>query len=83
MSESRDRDRQYRRRVRLAGIGLRLARSSLRKRQSWFDRLLVRLLRKATAPADPATDYMRDEIVDAGIGFDADELDRYQASGER
>jgi hypothetical protein len=61
-----------------ARLGLRLVRSAFRKRQSWLDRLLTRLLRRATAPSDASADFMRDEIVDAGIGFDPEELLRYQ-----
>jgi len=53
-------------------------RSAFRKRKSWLDRLLTGLLRKVTTPADPRADFMRDEIVDADIGFDPDELERYQ-----
>lgn len=72
------REKAYRRRVRQAGIGLRLARSAFRKRKSWLDRLLTRALRKATAPQATGADFMRDEIVDAAIGFDPEELRRYQ-----
>jgi hypothetical protein len=73
-------EKAFRRRVRQARIGRRLARSASRKRRGWIDRLLTRLLRRAIAPASPADDYMRDEIVDADIGFSAEELERYQRS---
>lgn len=75
---AREREKAYRRRVRAAAIGFRLARSAFRKRKSWLDRLLTRLLRRATTPRTADGDFMRDEIVDAGIGFDPDELRRYQ-----
>lgn len=77
------REKDYRRRVRQARIGLRLVRSAFRKKQSWLDRLLTRLLRRATAPSDPSADFMRDEIVDAGISFDPEELRRYQQTPPR
>jgi len=75
---ARERDKAYRGRVRRAALGLRLARSAFRKRKSWLDRLLTRLLRRATAPRAPADDFMRDELVDAEISFDPEELRRYQ-----
>jgi len=75
--------KEYRQRVRRARFGLRLVRSSFRKNKSWLDRLLTRLLRKATSPADPRADFMRDEIVDAAIGFSADELEHYQRGDRR
>ncbi len=84
MSEASERREQaYRKRVRAAGIGLRLARSAFRKRQSWLDRLLTRLLRRATTPRTANADFMRDELVDASIGFDPEELSRYQQGGAR
>lgn len=70
------------RRVRLARFGQWLARSAFRKKKGWLDRLRVRLLARVLRPADPAKDFMRDEIVDADIGFDAEELARWQR-GER
>lgn len=50
-----------------------------RKRKNLLDRILTRLLERVTRPQDPRDDFMRDELVDAGIGFDADELERYQS----
>lgn len=75
---TREREQAYRRRVRNSAIGLRLARSAFRKRKSWLDRLLTRILRRATAPRSSEDDFMRDEIVDAAISFDPDELQHYQ-----
>ncbi|MDX2165899.1 MAG: hypothetical protein SF182_02505 [Deltaproteobacteria bacterium] len=75
-------DRDYRRRARFGRFAFRLVRSAGRKRQTWLDRLLTRLLRRATNPK-PGADFMRDELVDAGIGFDPDELARYEQSEPR
>lgn len=50
-----------------------------RRRKNLLDRLLTRLLARLTRPQDPSDDFMRDELVDAGIGFRADELERYQS----
>ncbi len=50
-----------------------------RKRKNFLDRLLTRLLDRAIRPKRPGDDYMRDELVDAQIGFTADELERYQS----
>ena len=74
-------EKLYRQRVRRARLGMRMVRSAFRKNKSWLDRLLTRLLRKAITPPDPRADFMRDAIVDADIGFDPDELERYQRSG--
>ncbi len=80
MSDNAQRD--FRRRARFGRFAFRLVRSAGRKRQSWLDRLLTRFLRRATS-AKPGADYMRDELVDADIGFDAEELARYQQSRQR
>lgn len=64
--------------TRKAAVQIAIARRVSRKRKSLLDRLLTRLLDRLTRP-DPSDDFMRDEIVDAGIGFDADELRRYRA----
>jgi hypothetical protein len=81
MSATARSEKHYRQRVRRARLGLRLVRSAFRKRKSWLDRLLTGLLRRVSTPADPRADFMRDEIVDADIGFDPDELERYQKGG--
>jgi hypothetical protein len=75
------READYRRRVRFARFAMRLVRSAGRKRRGFLDRLLTRLLRRATTPRRPEDDFMRDELVDAAIGFEPDELARWQASG--
>jgi len=77
MSQAAAPEKLYRQRVRRARFGLRLVRSAGRKRRGWLDRFLTRLLRRATTPA-PGTDFMRDELVDANIGFDPADLERYQ-----
>jgi hypothetical protein len=74
-----DSERDFKRRARFGRFAFRLVRSAGRKRQSWLDRLLTRFLRRATAPK-PGADFMRDELVDADIGFDPAELARYRDS---
>lgn len=74
-------EKAYRQRVRRAGLGMRLARSAFRKRKRWIDRLFTRLIARLVRPRGAGADFMRDEIVDAGIGFDAEDLRRYQESG--
>ncbi len=59
-------------------LQIRVAGRVSRKRKNLLDRLLTRVLGRATRPNEPAEDFMRDEIVDAAIGFSADELERYQ-----
>ena len=55
-----------------------LQRASL-KRTGLFDRLCARLLTWVTNSANTQPDhYMRDNLVDADIEFDPEELDRYQ-----
>ncbi|NNL66543.1 MAG: hypothetical protein HKP30_09895 [Myxococcales bacterium] len=65
--------------TRRLGFQMRLAQRASRKRKSWLDRLVTTFLRRATRPK-PDDDFMRDEIVDAGVGFSAEELEAYQQS---
>lgn len=53
-----------------------------RRRQGLLDRRVTRLLDRVTRPKSPDDDCMRDDIVDAAIGFRADELDAH-AMGNR
>ena len=53
-----------------------VARRSSRN-QTWLDRRCRKLLERATQ-VPPERDFMRDEFVDADLGFDPDELERYQ-----
>jgi hypothetical protein len=66
----------YRRSVRRSRFAMRVARRLARKQRTWLDRLVLRLL--LGSALRPRADFMRDELVDAGIGFTAAELDRYQ-----
>ena len=70
---------KYRLSVFVARLGVRMAASASKKIQTRLDRFNTRLIEKALQPESPAEDHMRDEIVDADIGFDAEELARYQS----
>lgn len=76
------RGRALERFTRKAALQMAIARRVSRKRKSLLDRLLTRLIDRLTRPA-PADDFMRDEVVDAAIGFAADELRRYRAGSTR
>ena len=65
----------YRRRVRRARLSEWIGKHACRD-TSLMDRLCRRLIERTT-PAETA-DYMKDEIIDLDLGYDADELDRYQ-----
>ncbi|MFT4569427.1 MAG: hypothetical protein ACI8TX_000645 [Hyphomicrobiaceae bacterium] len=41
------------------------------------DRLCRKLLQRVTQP-DPQNDFMHDEMIESDLGFDAEELARYQ-----
>ena len=59
-----------------ASLMLRMvARSSRNK--SLLDKLCRRMINKAVARS-PEDDFMRDELIDNDLGFDPDELDRFQ-----
>lgn len=68
--------------TRKAALQMAIARRVSRKRKNLLDRLLTRLIDRLTRPA-PADDFMRDEIVDAAIAFDAGELHGYRSGTER
>ncbi len=68
--------------TRKTAFQLRLAQRACLKRKSLLDRLVTMLLSRALKPKSPEEDFMRDEMVDADIGFSAEELDSYQ-SGSR
>ncbi len=73
--------RELARFTRRLGLQVRLAQRASRRRKGWLDRLVTRLLERATRPSTPEQDFMRDPLVDAEIGFSAEELERYQAGG--
>jgi hypothetical protein len=68
--------------TRKAALQMAIARRVSRKRKNLLDRLLTRLIDRVTRPA-PADDFMRDDVVDAAIGFDVDELRRYRSGATR
>ncbi len=47
------------------------------KNSTWLDRLCRKFVAWVMR-ADPQNDFMRDPIIDNDMGFDPDELDRYQ-----
>ena len=62
---------------------LLLQRASL-KQERLFDRLCARLLTWATNSSNAQPDhYMRDELIDADIGFDPKELEQYQRPSDQ
>ncbi len=63
--------------TRRTGWMIGLAQRASRKDKGLVDRLVTRLLDRSTRPSSPADDFMRDDLVDAGIGFSADELEAY------
>jgi hypothetical protein len=68
--------------TRKAALQMAIARRVSRKRKNPLDRLLTLLIDRLTRPA-PADDFMRDDVVDAAIAFDADDLRRYRAGADR
>ena len=70
--------RSFRRRARSFRLAMWLAARASRHPRNLLDRIALRLLDFALAPTDPARDYMRDEIVDADIGFSVAELEEHQ-----
>ena len=69
-------DKELRKRERAATLGLWMAARASRNR-SWLDRLCRKMVARATR-VEPAQDFMRDPLIDNDLGFDPDELDRYQ-----
>ena len=73
--------RAYRKRARTHRLTMWLVARASRLDGSWIDRLCLRLVNRKIAPRNPEKDFMRDEIVDADIGFTVGELDAYQRGG--
>ena len=67
--------------TRRLGLQMRIAQRASRGRKGWLDRLALRFLERVSRPK-PADDFMRDEIVDAGIGFSVEELETYQRGAD-
>lgn len=61
---------------RAAKMGIWMASKGSRNK-TISDKICRFLLAKATA-MKPEDDFMRDELIDNDLGFDADELDRFQ-----
>ena len=59
-----------------AKLAIWMATRSSRNR-TLVDRICRRMVNRAVAIA-PEDDFMRDELIDNDLGFDADELDLYQ-----
>ncbi|MCE2542121.1 MAG: hypothetical protein J4F30_01580 [Acidobacteria bacterium] len=74
-------NRAFRKRARAYRLTMWLLERASRHNGSWIDRLSLRLVNRRITPKDPRQDFMRDEIVDADIGFTASELDAYQRGG--
>ena len=70
--------RAFRRRVRAHRLTMWLVARASRLNGSWIDRQCLRLVNRRSTPRNPDQDFMRDEIVDADIGFTASELDAFQ-----
>ena len=73
-------ERNLRKRERAARIMLRMAARASRNK-SLLDRLCRIMVARATY-IQPERDFMRDPLIDNDVGFDPEELDRYQR-GER
>ena len=71
-----DEQKQRRAEERKAKISVWIARRASRD-TGIIDRLCRRFLSRALGRA-PAKDFMRDDWVNTDVGFDPDELDRYQ-----
>jgi hypothetical protein len=69
-------EKQDRSRERTAKLTIWMARRSSRN-QSLLDKLCRLMVTRATA-VEPEDDFMRDPLIDNDMGFDPDELDRYQ-----
>ena len=70
------RARESKRLERAAKLKIALATKASRN-QTLTDRLCRHLLERISTPK-PEDDFMRDEMIDNDIGFDPDELDRFQ-----
>ena len=70
------REREIRKRARFAKLITIMAGKSSRNR-SLSDKICRFLVNRATA-VKPEDDFMRDPLIDNDVGFDPDELDRFQ-----
>ena len=65
--------------TRKAARASRLAQRASRKRKGLLDRLALWIVARMTKPKSPQADFMRDEIVDSGVGFSVEELAAYRS----
>ena len=70
------REREIRKQARYAKLAAIMAGKSSRNR-SLSDKICRFLVNRATA-VKPEDDFMRDPLIDNDVGFDPDELDRFQ-----
>ena len=70
-------DKDLEKYTRQAGLAVGLAQRASRRRKRLLDAAASWLLGLMLKPR-PRDDFMRDEIVDADIGFTAEELEAYQ-----
>jgi hypothetical protein len=69
-------ERQLRKQERSAKLSIFLAAKSSRNK-SFTDKICRFLINRVTA-VKPEDDFLRDPLIDNDMGFDPDELDRYQ-----
>ena len=69
-------EKELRKRERSATVALWMAERASRNK-SLLDRVCRRMVARATR-IEPERDFMRDPLIDNDLGFDPDELDRYQ-----
>ena len=69
-------DKEIRKLERATKLTIWMAGKSSRNR-SLSDKLCRLLVKRATA-VKPADDFLRDPLIDNDLGFDPDELDRFQ-----
>jgi hypothetical protein len=67
----------YRRRVLKAALSEKLVSYASRGKQTWFNRLCSRILDRLLK-LDPDQEFMDDDICNANVGYDEEELERYQ-----
>ncbi len=61
-------------------IVMALAQRASLGEKNWLDRRVTALLAKMLGPKSPSQDFMRDDLVDADIGFTVEELAQFQSS---
>jgi hypothetical protein len=67
----------YRRSVLKAAVSEKLVSYASRGKKNWFNRLCYRILERLLK-LDPGQEFMDDDICNANVGYDLEELERYQ-----